>query len=384
MRGRAAVVVLCTSLLATIISATPGRAGSSRPIGDIRIFTTLGYPGHPGGLAVDGRTLYIDTSGGFDRDFDGSDQVWSYNLDSRKPLATKPNPIVVKRALPAQPMGLLGIALDAAGRLYITDMNGRVDRVDPRTGSQEVYATIPTSTDTSLTDMPCFDAFLPDGSLLVTDCAGEPIIWRVPPGGGTAQPWFVDPRLGGTWGSSVLGLAIDPNGKDLYFSAGNQWRQATIYRLPLASPDAAHLEPFHAYDDVVIEPCMPDQVLNFIGCAVTTALGPSGIAFGASGKLYVSLLSKNQLSVLRPDGSEELRLPSADDNMKRDVPFNTPFSVAFDGRGSLLLSNTGEPTWSRGPDGSEFPLPPTTSKTWVVFDIYVNDTALPLTRPVIG
>src|SRR5207248_1987304 len=200
---------------------------------------------------------------------------------------------------------------------------------------------------------------------------------------GQAQVWFADPRLGGTWGSSVLGIALDPSGHNLYMSAGNQWRQATIYRLPVATPDAAHLETFHAYDDVVIEPCT-DQVLNAVGCPIGAALGPSGIAFGSSGKLYVSLLSKNQLSVLRPDGSEELRTPSADENMKRDVPFNTPFSVAFDGRGSLLLSNTGEPTWGRGPDGTEFPVPPTTSKTWVVFDIFVDDTALPLVRPVIG
>src|SRR5437899_5571236 len=79
--------------LALIAMLTPIARGAQRPVGDIRIFTTLAYPGHPGGLAVDGRTLYIDTATGFDRDFDGSDQVWSYNLDSRKPLATNPNPI---------------------------------------------------------------------------------------------------------------------------------------------------------------------------------------------------------------------------------------------------------------------------------------------------
>ena len=77
-------------------------------------------------------------------------------------------------------MGLLGMALDAQGLLYVADMNGRVDRVDPRTGAQEVYATIPTSTDTSFTDMPGFVAFGGDGNLYVGDWSA-PVVWRVPP-----------------------------------------------------------------------------------------------------------------------------------------------------------------------------------------------------------
>src|SRR5438552_17844911 len=172
-------------------------ADSQRLVGDIRVFTTLGYPGTPGGLAVNGQTLYVDTSAGnIDRQFDGSDNLYAYNVDTRQQLG---QPIDVKRQYPVAPMGLAGIALDAAGRLYIADMNGRIDRVDPRTGAQEVYSVVPTGADTSAPDMPAFVVFDRDGNLYVGDAGGDPIIWRVPPGGGPAQPWFVDPRLAGTW-----------------------------------------------------------------------------------------------------------------------------------------------------------------------------------------
>ena len=68
-----------------------------------------------------------------------------------------------------------------------------------------------------------------------------------------------------------------------------------IYRLPLvASPSGADLEEVHRYPFVP----WPPPVLP----------GPDGIAFGKSGKLYVALAGTSQISVLRPDGSEEARL----------------------------------------------------------------------------
>jgi len=377
--------ILVTAALAAMTAGVmvPAHAADSqRPVGDIRVFTTFGYPGTPGGLAVEGQTLYVDTSAGnIDRQFDGSDNLYAYNVDTRQQLG---QPIDVKRQYPVAPMGLAGIALDAAGRLYIADMNGRIDRVDPRTGVQEVYSVVPAGTDTSAPDMPTFVVFDHAGNLYVGDAGGDPIIWRVPPGGGTAQPWFVDPRLAGTWAASVLGMTIDPTGHDLYFATGNQEPGIVIYRLPLDHPDSAHLEEFHRYGDLVTSPCNPTPSGAFLSCSGTQVAGAGGIAFGASGKLYVVLLAKNQVSILQPDGTEALRFPSPQDNAKLDVPVNAPFDLAFDGHGTLLVSQLGDATFGNGPGNTPPPGGQQQAKNWVVYDVWVNDTAAPLNRPAIA
>src|SRR5947199_4190590 len=312
-------LVTVAALLAVVVglrvtAAPPEPQARSRPTGDLQVFATLGYPGHPGGLAVNGRTLYVSTSNAdFDRLFDTSDEIWAFRLDTGGPVQTGTNPILVPRQASAQTMGLLGMALDARGRLYIADMNGRVLRVDPSTGVQDVYGMIPTNTDTSVTDMPGFVVFDTAGNLYVSDWSA-PIIWRVPPGGGQAQPWFTDPRLAGTYGANVTGIALDPSGEELYIAAGTQEEQIAIYRLPLAHPDAAHLEEFHRYTDFVMTPCSADPDLALIGCALMPAIGGGGIAFGASGRLYVALFAKNQLSILDSDGTEALRFPSPEED----------------------------------------------------------------------
>lgn len=378
-----AVLVLVASGL-TLATSTRAAGPAARPIGDIRVFATIPYPGNPGGLAVDGHILYVDTSASnFDRPFDGSASVFAYNLGTGQPVHTARTPVVVPLEFPVQNMGLAGMALDAAGRLYIADMNGRIMRVDPRTGTQDVYARFPTATFTALNHMPTFLAFAADGNLYVGDAGGgAPIIWRIPPGGGTAQPWFVDPHMAGGWAGSVLGIAVDPTGQDLYFATGYQQPGMTIYRLPIAHPDAGHLQAFHQYTDLVVSPCPPSaEVPN---CLVPQALGAGNIAFGRSGRLYVVLLSKNQLSILRPDGTEETRFPSPEVNARQPVPLSTPFDVTFNGQGSLLVSNGGDYSVGYGPGRAT---PPTNGfadpKTWVVFDIYVGDTGSPLARPVI-
>jgi streptogramin lyase len=375
--GRAVLAALALTTLGGVMSAHA--ADSSRAVGDIRVFATLGYPGTPGGLAVDGQTVYVDTSAAnFDRLFDGSDKVYAYSVDSRRQLG---QPIDVTRQYPVAPMGLAGIALDSEGRLYVADMNGRIDRVDPRTGAQEVYSVVPTGTDTAAPDMPTFVVFDNDGNLYVGDAGGDPIIWRIPPGGGTAQPWFVDPRLAGTWAGTVLGLTIDPTGHYLYFAAGNQQPGIAIYRLPLDHPDSAHLEEFHRYSDVVVSPCDPGAGGGFLSCSATPAFGAGGIAFGTSGRLYVVLLAKNQLSILQPDGTEALRFPSPQDNAELDVPLSTPFDLAFDGHGTLLVSQAGDATFGNGPGNTPPPGGQQEAKNWVVYDVWVNDIAAPLSRP---
>src|SRR5438128_12685244 len=101
--------------IAVLVTTVPGMAQTpKRPIGDIQVFATLPYPGHPGGLAVDGRNVYADTSSAdFDRPFDPSDEIWCYSLDTGNPTRGVLNPIAGPRAPPAQTARPLGAAHDA-------------------------------------------------------------------------------------------------------------------------------------------------------------------------------------------------------------------------------------------------------------------------------
>src|SRR5438093_11558654 len=122
--GTSAAVLMVVAGLS--VTAAPIKAQTAeRPIGDIEVFATLPYPGHPGGLAVAGRTVYVDTSNAdFDRPFDASDEIWAFNLGTGEPTPGSLNPIEVVRSASVQTMGLLGMAVDAKGRIYAADMNG--------------------------------------------------------------------------------------------------------------------------------------------------------------------------------------------------------------------------------------------------------------------
>src|SRR2546430_8673419 len=80
-------MVLRAAVLALGVGLSVAAGAAQRPIGDIQVFVTLPYPGHPGGLAVNGRTLYVDTSNAdFDRLFDPSDEIWAFRLDTGEPV----------------------------------------------------------------------------------------------------------------------------------------------------------------------------------------------------------------------------------------------------------------------------------------------------------
>jgi len=351
-----ALLAACAALAGV---ASTARAGAQpRPIGETGLFASVPYPGHPGGILVDGRTVYVDTFNPVDRASDDYDAIFSYDLATARLRSDRPNPIKVPRMMSPAIMGLAAMVQDAQGRLYVADMNGRIVRVDPVTGAQSDYATFPTNSMTSLSEMPDGIAFDRRGYLYVTD-GSAPIIWRVPPGGGVAQPWFVDPLLPGAWASGMDGDAIDPSGTYLYFGEG--YGSATaIFRLPLNRPEISALELVHLYKP-------PAVVLDTTNQEAHGIFGVSGLAFGRSGKLYVVLLGANQVSVLRPDGTEESRFPSAGDNARQAAPYDDPLFPAFDGRGSLLVTNLA----MHAPQKS------------AVLSAWVRDAAFPLARPSI-
>jgi hypothetical protein len=366
---------------AALVAGSSSAQAATLSVGPIQTLAHVPYPGNPGAATIDGNTMWVDTSAIYDRALDGYDAVFAYDLDTGRLQSRRPNPIIVPQQ-PVAAMGLAGIALDSAGRLYIADMNGRgVLRLDPRSGAISLYGSVPTSTSTSLTAMPTFEAFGRDGSLYVSD-ASAPVIWRVPPGGGQAEPWFADPRLGGWTTTAVDGIAIDPAGRNMYLATGPA-ANIRIYRLPLAHPDAAHLELFHTYH---VPPVLcPDNAANvtgpngpaaLIGCLGLNIAGAGGIVFGKSGRLYVTLLPVAQVSILSPRGDELLRFPDPEENMQLDNPVNGPFNLSLDGSGRLLIANGGDPSNDPPGSGSHYE-----SKSWAILAVQVHDTPARLFRP---
>jgi DNA-binding beta-propeller fold protein YncE len=101
--------------------------------------------------------------------------------------------------------------------------------------------------------------------------------------------------------------------------------------------------------------------------------GPDNIAFGQSGKLYVALAISNQIAVIDfATGNEVRRFSGPAKGKNGDVAWDAPAGVAFDNSSkSLRVTNHALVSGAANPG------------LFVEFDVYVNDTALPLHRPKI-
>jgi sugar lactone lactonase YvrE len=336
---------------------TPALANASQPaIGDTSVFATVPFPGHPFGVAVDHGRIYISTSRG---DFFASpatggqlnsagERVFAYD-----PAGHLVNTTVIA-TMPNSDMGLFGLALDGnptpTHRLYVADMNGRILRLslDRDAAAPELFAQVPPPFSglgwhASMWNDLVFD---PAGNLFMTD--DKPRLWRVTPDG-QASIWFEDSRLLGAFGiaGGPLGGRIDPSGKFLYFTitaSAAPLFEAVVYRLPLVDhPTAADLQLVHRFPVVANQP-LPQA---------------TGLAFAASGNLYVSLIGPNQIAVLDPAGNEIRRISSP--------LFDSPWGLAFVGE-SLLVTN------------ADINFPETPSR-WNVLKVFVGEEGLPLNRP---
>jgi sugar lactone lactonase YvrE len=354
--------IAVVGLVLTCLAAPMFVGANGRPVGDTQVFASIGAPGAPEGIYVAGGFVYVGThatvrgNGG-----EGPSKIFRYDVATGAPLGE----IIIDGQALSATHGILGMARDAAGRLYVLDRNpSRVLRIDPATGVQETYATIPeldpcspvvaapcsptTLDEPPFPDYPAFDA---SGNLYISDLQAA-TIFRVPPGGGNAEIWFQDPVLDGIFGPN--GIAIGPDGR-LYFAMTVSQQPATaglglIYSLPLVeNPTIDDLELYHSFA----------QPLD----------GPDGIAFGAGGNLYAALAGSNQLAVVTPAGVET-RFPSPVDNALSPTPYDLPASITFNGEGSLLLTN--QSFFAGNPDH------------YKVYDIWVNDTAQPLVEPAIA
>lgn len=349
--------------LALLFALAPCAALAQRAPLDIQLFTRVGPPGQPEGIAVDlDGTVYVGT-----HSWPGSTSTAPSKLFAYAPDATLLRETTIEGQQVDETHGILAMAFDGEGFLYILDRApARVIRLDPATGAQTTYATFrdvapcatggtPGDCSAGLLDLgafPDYPVFAPDGTLYVTDLE-QALLWRVPPGGGPASVWFTDARLEGAFGPNGIQFLAD--GQTLLFAqTGSQPPGTTdpgtgaLYTLPVL-PDGSPGELSLFWEGLPVD-------------------GPDGFAIAQSGNVYVALAGANQLLVLSPAGAELARVPETPaDNAQLEVPFDTPASVAFAGE-SVLVTN--QSFFTGNPD------------SWAVFDVFAGETGLPLHRPL--
>jgi hypothetical protein len=342
-----------TFLLAAIAVASlpwsPARAGPPRTVGDSAVVADVPAPRFPEGIAVNGHTMYVSSPAQNGRK--GPAYVFAFDIRD----GSRVRDYVIPAKDEISDHGLVGVALDGSGHLYVADIQRRIVRVDLVTEATSDYATIPdlhpcplfNPCSPALIDRPPFPndiAFDGAGNAYVTDMF-QATIWRIPAGGGQAVPWFQHAALDKPLGPN--GIRLTPGGNRLCFAVSGP--PGAIYCLPVTDqPKPGDLQLFHEF---------PGD-------------GPDNLAFGESGKLYVALAFANQIAVLRPDGTEEVRFSGPAQDGNRWVRWDAPAGVAFDNSSrSLLVTN--HALVAGLVDESLF----------VVFDVYVNDVGYPLERP---
>lgn len=318
-RLRAAVVVAAG---VSLLASSAADAEAPRRLGDSSVFAVVPPPGNPEGVVINGNTVLTGTTiDGFEIATGGTLPSRIFAFDRRSGALRYS--IEIEGEDLRQFHGVAGLALDRDGRLYASVLQLGILRFDLGRGArtQELYATLPDLPPCAVAlGAPCSptaDDRMPLGNDIVFDPAGtlyvsdswQGTIFRIPAGGGAAEMWFQDPRIDGVFGAN--GIRISADKRHLYVAVTEDRAGISrIYRLPLvARPQAGDLE----------------------GVASWPVGGADGIALGATGRLYVVLGDYDEISVLRPDGTEEVRYASEH--------FHNPASLAFTNEGSLLITN---------------------------------------------
>lgn len=352
-------VVLALGLVGTA-GAGPASAQEDDPgFGDVEVFTRVGSPGQPEGIVVDhDGSVYVSTNNRGKGDADAPSRIFRYAADG-----SLTREYVIEGQRLDEDHGVLGLAFDADGLLYALDSNpARVLRIDPATGSQETYATFPdlprcadageepcepsTRDAGPWPNWPVFDAA---GNLFVTDLH-QATIWRIPPGG-EPTVWHQSADYDSIF--SLNGQQFDADG-DLVFVLTGSFRpdgpaRGRIYRIAVEDDGSPG-----------------ERELLF---ETLPAEGPDGLALGASGRIYVALVTTHHILVLEPDGTEFARVPDPVANLQQEIPFDSPASIAFRGT-SILVTNHAYFTEDED--------------SWAVLDMEVEEEGLPLHRPAVG
>ncbi|MBV9924405.1 MAG: SMP-30/gluconolactonase/LRE family protein [Acidobacteria bacterium] len=354
----ASVITLSAVIAATLLPAATA-AKQPRPYGDVQVLATFPTPpGFPEGIAVRGNKVYVSGPARFGTAGTGPSTVVAFNRDTGALEATYETR---GEYLPAEHANSC-IAFDGNGKLYVLNLQLGMYRLDTGSGQQEAYsAPFPDLPACNGSNAPCsptaFDApalpndvaFDEDGSAYVTDSL-QATIWRVPAGGGTPQIWYQDARFATAPPIAIgtNGIRLSPDRSKAFVSVtADQTGQAYIYTVPLVASPA------------------PGSAAEFKHFGPTDL--PDGIAFGKSGNLYVAIATPgfSGVLILGPNGAEVGRLSNA---APGDIaPYDSPANIAFDGHGSILLTNhafaTGIPSHFQ------------------VLDVYVGDKGSPLSKP---
>lgn len=341
------------------LSSLPARAAS---YGEVSVFARVPVPnGFPEGIAVRGGRVYVAGPATLGTALNGKpSRVFEYDLASGALLRTIETQ--GERVFGAEHANSC-LTFDGQGQLYVLNNQLGTLRVDLGTLAQANYTPsypnlkacsllnpAPCSpTGINLPALPNDLAFDDAGNLYVTDSL-QATIWKVPAGGGVPQVWFQDSRLNSPY-VGVNGIRLSPDRSRVYFTVTLDFLGVGhVYSLPLVdAPQAADLVEHRRY---------------FGG-------GPDGIAFGASGRLYVVLAvpGSNGLSVLNPDGSEFARIGNPP--LSPIKPFDSPANLAFDGLGNALVTNHAFATGLALPNQFQ------------VLRVFVDDVASPLAEPIV-
>jgi sugar lactone lactonase YvrE len=354
----ASAAFLAAATAASALIPTTAAAKQPRPYGDVQVLATFPTPpGFPEGIAVKGNKVYVSGPARFGTAGTGPSTVVAFNRDTGALEATYTTQGEVLAGEHANSC----IAFDGNGKLYVLNLQLGMYRLDTGSGAQTAYSTpFPDLPACSAAPAPCsptlFDApalpndlaFDEDGNAYVTDSL-QATIWRVPPGGGTPQIWYQDARFATfPGGIGTNGIRLSPDRSKAFVSVTfDQAGAGYIYTVPLVAAPA------------------PGAATVFKAFAPTDL--PDGIAFGKSGNLYVTIATPglSGIVILDPSGTEVGRLANA--NPGDIFPYDSPANIAFDGHGSLLLTNHAFATMIPA--------------NFTVLDVYVGDKGSPLSKP---
>jgi sugar lactone lactonase YvrE len=311
-------VALAAALVAAILGVLAPAASAQRPRWDTQVLALIPKPGfpahayvHPNGRIYEG--TYTNPNGD-----SVPSRVFEYDGDG-----TLLRSWTVEGQNLAQPHGVQAATSDARGRIVLLDKSPpRIVLLDRTTGEQIPYASF------GSTSIPNYAAWGPDGSLYVTDYE-LPTLWRVPPGGGTPEPWLTDPRLdgGGEFGTTGIELAGDrasllvTQQSEAGGSAGNP-TTGRLFRVPIGADGR------------------PGQMTELWESDPFD--GPDGFGIAQSGNVYIANLASNQIVVVGPNGNEIERFPSAPQSGDNgsSVPFDSPSNVSFLGTRAIIAQQS--------------------------------------------